>query len=68
MITRIAIFERDGEVIKRAFTDDDEETAQLSAVFWLEEVWRPTDRFIAICFSDFDIWPGRFVSEEELCL
>lgn len=69
MSTRIAIIERDGEVLKRAFTYDDVETSQLAAVFWLEEIWRPgTDRFVAICFPEFDIWPGRFVRVEELYL
>lgn len=67
-VTRIAIIERNGEIIKRAFTSDDLETSQLSAIFWLEETWRPDDRFIAICYPEFDIWPGRFVSEEELVL
>ena len=41
MITRVAVIERDNQIIKRAFTDEDEETAQLAAVFWLEEIWRP---------------------------
>lgn len=69
-MTRIAVIERNGEIIKRAFTyGDDVETAQLAAIFWLEEIWRPdTDRFVAICFPEFDIWSGRFVSVEELYL
>lgn len=68
-MTRIAIIQRDGEVIKRAFTYDDEETSQLAAIHWLEEIWRPdTDRFVAICFPQYDVWAGRFVIEEELVL
>ena len=62
--TRIAVIERpDGTYVKRAFTYDDVETAQLAAIFWLEETWRPRiDRFVAIVFPEFDIWPGAAVS------
>ena len=49
----------DGTFVEREFTYDDFETAQLAAIFWLEETWRPPDRFVAICFPEFDIWPGE---------